>query len=63
MDHADEIPCSTCKSWNGKQKKFSCNPKKCSNVSAWLLEHNPQISDEMVHMQVQLPEVTVQYIV
>ena len=44
----------------GNKKNSPATPK---NAATYLLEHNPQISDEMVHMQVQLPEVTVQYIV
>jgi hypothetical protein len=63
MDHADEIPCGACKSWNGKRKKFSCNPEKCSDISTWLLEHVPQLSVETVHLQVQLPEIAIQYVV
>jgi hypothetical protein len=63
MEKADEIPCAACKSWNGKRKKFSCNPKKCGNVSTWLIEHIPKLSDETIPTQVQLPEIAVQYVV
>jgi hypothetical protein len=63
MDQANEIPCVGCKSWNGKRKKLSCNPKKCRDISAWLLEHVPQLSTETIQMQVKLPELAVQYVV
>jgi hypothetical protein len=63
MKCANEIPCVVCKSWNGKRKKFSCNPKKCSNITAWLREHNPELSAETIQMQMQVPETAIQYIV
>jgi hypothetical protein len=63
MDQEDEIPCVTCKSWNGKRKKFSCNPKGCIDISAWLPLHIPQLSTETTHKQVQLQEIAIQYIV
>jgi hypothetical protein len=63
MEQANEIPCIMCKSWSGERKKFSCNPKKCSKIAALLLEHVPQLSGETIHMQVQLPEIAIQYVV
>ncbi len=63
MDQTNEIPCVACKFWNGKRKKLSCNPQKCTDISTWLLEHIPQISDETFHMQGHLPEIAIQYVV
>ena len=39
MEHQKEIPCASCQSWNGKQKKFSCNPNYCKGLSKWMHEH------------------------
>jgi hypothetical protein len=63
MKQVQEIPCGTCQSWNKKYKKFSCNPKKCKDLSAWLLEHIPQLSFEPALTQIQLPETATQYVV
>jgi hypothetical protein len=62
MEHQEEIPCASCQSWNGKQKKFSCNPNHCKELSEWMHERNSQPS-AMEQIQVQLPETAIQYVV
>jgi hypothetical protein len=63
MEKTEEIPCVQCKSWDEKQKKFACNPKKCEAISTWLMVHVPQLSSETLQMQMCLPEAAVQYVV
>ena len=43
--------------------KDRCKPKDCKELSAWLLQYTPQLSAETAQMQVQLPEIAIQYIV
>jgi hypothetical protein len=62
MEHQEEIPCASCQSWNGKQKKFSCNPNHCKELSEWMHEHNSQ-PIAMEQIQIQLPETAIQYVV
>jgi hypothetical protein len=63
MEHEEQIPCADCHLWNAKEKKFSCKPKDCKELSAWLLQYAPQLSAEKAQMQVQLPEIAIQYVV
>jgi hypothetical protein len=63
MEHEEPIPCADCRLWNAKEKKFSCKPKDCKELSAWLLQYAPQLSAEKAQMQVQLPETAIQYVV
>jgi hypothetical protein len=62
MEHQKEIPCASCQSWNGKQKKFSCNPNYCKGLSEWMQAHS-SLPNAMEQIQVQLPETAIQYIV
>jgi hypothetical protein len=62
MEHQKEIPCASCQSWNGKQKKFSCNPNYCKGLSKWMNEHG-SISSAKEQIQRLLPETASQYIV
>jgi hypothetical protein len=62
MEHQEEIPCSSCQSWNGRQKKFSCNPNVCKGLSEWMHEHT-SIPNAAEQIQVQLPETATQYVV
>jgi hypothetical protein len=34
-----EIPCSSCRKWDAKAKRFSCKPGECQKLSQWLLIH------------------------
>jgi len=61
MEKQSEVPCANCQSW--KEKKFSCNPDDCKVLTVWLLEHAPQLSTGTIQMQVQFPEIAVQYVV
>jgi hypothetical protein len=63
MERQDTIPCAACQSWNRKQRKFTCNPSDCKQLTAWLSEHAPQLSTGTTQMQVQLPEIAIQYVV
>lgn len=63
MEKQDEIPCANCQSWKRNEKKFSCNPDDCKTLTAWLLEHVPQLSTGTIQMQMQLPETAIQYVV
>jgi len=63
MDKKGEIPCASCNSWKKQQKKFSCNPDSCKELTAWLVKNAPQLSPDAVQVQVHLPEVALQYIV
>jgi hypothetical protein len=62
MEHQEEIPCASCQSWNGKEKKFSCNPNHCKGLSEWMHEHNSKLS-AMEQILLRRPETVVQYIV
>jgi hypothetical protein len=62
MDHQEEIPCTSCQSWNGKQKKFSCNPNLCKGLSEWMNDHASLPSAEK-QSQMHLPETALQYVV
>jgi hypothetical protein len=63
MDKKGEIPCSSCDSWKKKEKKFSCNPDSCPELTAWLRKNAPQLNPDAVQLQVNLPEIAFQYIV
>jgi hypothetical protein len=63
MKKQDDIPCANCQSWIRKEKKFSCNPDSCKQLTVWLLEHKPQVDSGTIHMQVPLPEIASQYVV
>jgi hypothetical protein len=62
MDHQEEIPCTSCQSWNGKQKKFSCNPNLCKGLSEWMNNHAsiPNVAEQI---QTHFPETALQYVV
>jgi hypothetical protein len=62
MEPQEEIPCASCQSWNGRQKKFFCNPNLCKGLSDWMQEHTsiPNIED---HTKMRLSETTIQYVV
>jgi hypothetical protein len=62
MEHQKEIPCASCQSWNGKQKKFSCNPNLCKGLTKWINAHAFQ-QNVLEQIQVQLPETAIQYVV
>jgi hypothetical protein len=62
MEHQEEIPCASCQSWNGKLKKFSCNPNLCKGLTEWMHEH-ASIPSAAEQIQVHLPETAIQYIV
>lgn len=59
----DEIPCASCQSWKKQQKKFSCNPDGCKQLTTWLFKHAPQLCKGTVQMQVHIPEIAIQYVV
>jgi hypothetical protein len=61
-EHQEKIPCASYQSWNGRQKKFSCNPNFCKGLSEWMQEHAsiPSVSEQI---QVHLPETATQYVV
>ncbi len=63
MEKQAEIPCSSCRSWNKEQKKFSCNPDGCKELTAWLFANAPQLCEDSIQLQVRLPEIAVQYVV
>ena len=62
MEHQEEIPCASCQSWNGKEKKFSCNPNHCKGLSEWMHEHNSKLS-AMEQIIFRRPDTAIQYIV
>jgi hypothetical protein len=61
MEHQEEIPCASCQSWNGKQKKFSCNPNTCKGLSEWMHGHSQPSAIEQI--LVHRPETAIQYVV
>jgi hypothetical protein len=63
MEREEEIPCAVCHSWNAKEKKFSCEPRECKELSAWLLKHAAHLSRETPQMQAHYSETTIQYVV
>ncbi|MCW4003552.1 MAG: hypothetical protein NWE95_06540 [Candidatus Bathyarchaeota archaeon] len=63
MKKQAEIPCTSCQSWNSKQKKFSCNPDDCKELTTWLFANAPQLRKETVQLQVRLPEIAIKYVV
>jgi hypothetical protein len=62
MEHQEEIPCASCQSWNGKEKKFSCNPNRCKGLSEWMHEHSSKTGG-MEQILLQRPDTAIQYIV
>jgi hypothetical protein len=63
MEKQKEIPCANCQSWKRNQKKFSCIPNDCKDLTSWLLQNAPHMKAETLQMQLQLPEPIIQYIV
>jgi hypothetical protein len=63
MKNQGEIPCTACQSWDRKQKKFSCNPDDCKELTKWLFANAPKLCKEKAQLQVNLPEIAIQYIV
>jgi hypothetical protein len=63
MEKKSEIPCTSCQSWNRKEKKFSCNPEDCKELTTWLSDNAPQLCKGSVQMQVHIPEVAIKYVV
>ena len=63
MEKKNEIPCTSCQSWNRKEKKFLCNPELCKDLTTWLYENAPQLSKGNVEMQIHLPDVAIKYVV
>ena len=62
MEPTEEIPCAKCQSYNSKEKKFSCNPDACKELSAWLFEHVIQLRPEAHEIQ-QKREIAIRYVV
>jgi hypothetical protein len=62
MEHQEEIPCASCKSWNGKQKKFLCNPNLCNGLFNWMQEH-ASIPNAAEQIQMRFSETAIQYVV
>jgi stringent starvation protein B len=62
LEQQEEIPCASCQSWNRKQKKFSCNPHLCKGLTDWMNE-NASLPNEVVQIQMHLPETAIQYVV
>jgi hypothetical protein len=62
MEHQEEIPCASCQSWNGRQKKFFCNPTLCKGLSDWMQEHTsiPSVAEQI---QMRISETAIQYVV
>ncbi len=63
MDKQGEIPCAACHSWLKRERKFSCNPDRCSALTNWLFKNAPQLKPEAVQIQAILPEKALQYVV
>jgi hypothetical protein len=62
MEPTEEIPCAKCQSYNGKEKKFSCNPDNCKELSTWLFEHVIQLREESPRIQKD-HEIAIRYVV
>ena len=63
MEQKEEIPCAKCRSYKAKEKKFSCNPDDCKDLTLWLLENAPHMQPETLQMQLHIPEKAIQYVV
>ena len=62
MEPQEEIPCASCQSWNGRQKKFFCDPNRCKGLSEWMHEH-ASIPSAPEQIQIRLSETAIQYVV
>jgi hypothetical protein len=62
MEPKEEIPCAKCHSYKAKDKKFSCNPQDCKELSDWIFENVTQLRTESLQTQ-RCPEIAVRYVV
>ena len=63
MEKQEDIPCANCELWKQKEKKFLCNPDDCKILTEWFFVHAPQLKAGRMKVQMQVPEVSMQYVV
>lgn len=63
METEEQIPCAKCHLWKSKEKKFSCKPNECKELSIWLFQYAGELKPEVEETKAQRQGTVIQYVV
>ncbi|MGA3110973.1 MAG: hypothetical protein ABSE15_02960 [Candidatus Bathyarchaeia archaeon] len=58
-----QIPCIKCRSYSAEQRKFSCKPHICKELSVWLQQRCPQLAPNPAETEMRVRIAAIPYVV